>query len=57
MPEQGNTTDPVTADAPVATAVATRPQKAPAKNPPAQLPPYRVLLHNDDKNEMAFVIQ
>src|SRR5580700_5145247 len=29
---------------------------APAKTPPATLPPWRVLLHNDDKNEMLFVI-
>jgi ATP-dependent Clp protease adaptor protein ClpS len=58
MPDQGKQTDPVITEAPAAaTAVATRPEKAPAKPPPQQLPPYKVLLHNDDKNEMLFVIQ
>jgi ATP-dependent Clp protease adaptor protein ClpS len=35
-------------------AVATRP--APTRNPPKQLPPYRVLLHNDDLNSTDYVI-
>jgi len=30
---------------------------APKKSPPKQLPPWKVLLHNDDKNDMLFVIQ
>jgi ATP-dependent Clp protease adaptor protein ClpS len=34
----------------------TKKATAPAKAPPATLPPWRVLLHNDDKNEMLFVI-
>ena len=30
---------------------------APAKAPPAAMPLWKVLLHNDDKNEMVFVVQ
>ncbi len=33
---------------------ATKP--APKKNPPGMLPPWKVLLHNDDKNDVRFVI-
>ena len=42
-------------DAPAA--VKTRPakKKAPKRKPPKLLPPWKVLLHNDDKNEMGFV--
>ena len=32
-------------------------KKSPAKKPPQPLPPWKVLLHNDDKNEMMFVIE
>lgn len=35
------------------TAVATRPRPAPPK--PRMLPPWRVLLHNDDVNDMLYV--
>jgi ATP-dependent Clp protease adaptor protein ClpS len=42
-------------------AAATKPKKkskqAPKKDPPKQLPPWKVLLHNDDKNEMAYVVR
>ena len=31
-------------------------KKSPAKKPPQPLPPWKVLLHNDDKNEMLFVV-
>jgi ATP-dependent Clp protease adapter protein ClpS len=41
-------------------AATTKPKKkskpAPQKNPPATLPPWKVLLHNDDKNAFLFVI-
>ena len=29
---------------------------APKKGPPGVLPPWKVLLHNDDKNDMLFVV-
>src|SRR5271163_4415050 len=29
---------------------------APKKSPPKQLPPWKVLLHNDDKNPIEFVV-
>lgn len=32
-------------------------KKAPKKSPPEMLPPYKVLLHNDDKNDMLFVVK
>jgi ATP-dependent Clp protease adaptor protein ClpS len=42
------------------TAAAVKPKrslkKSPKKNPPGHLPPWKVLLHNDDKNDHAFVI-
>src|SRR5438876_7496539 len=42
------------------TATATEPKRAkkvkPKQKPPQQLPPWRVLLHNDDKNDMLFVV-
>jgi ATP-dependent Clp protease adaptor protein ClpS len=31
-------------------------KKAPQKTPPPQMPPWKVLLHNDDKNDVPFVI-
>jgi len=32
------------------------PKKAPRRTPPKELPRYRVLLHNDDHNEMSYVV-
>ena len=32
------------------------PKRAPKKKPPQMLPPWRVLLHNDDKNDVEHVI-
>jgi ATP-dependent Clp protease adaptor protein ClpS len=34
----------------------TPPRKSPARKPPKQLPRYKVILHNDDHNEMNYVI-
>ena len=41
------------------TAVKERPKKKPTakKRPPGFLPPWKVLLHNDDENDMEFVIE
>jgi len=33
------------------------PRKSPQKKPPQPLPPWKVLLHNDDKNDMHFVVR
>ncbi|HXE54578.1 MAG TPA: ATP-dependent Clp protease adaptor ClpS [Tepidisphaeraceae bacterium] len=33
------------------------PKKAPQKKPPQPLPPWKVLLHNDDKNDIIFVVR
>lgn len=33
------------------------PKKTPKTKPPGMLPPWKVLLHNDDKNEILFVIR
>jgi ATP-dependent Clp protease adaptor protein ClpS len=35
----------------------TRKKTSPSKSPPSMLPPWKVLLHNDDKNDMVFVIR
>jgi ATP-dependent Clp protease adapter protein ClpS len=46
---------------PKAASAATKPKRAPKKSPapkpPQPLPPWKVLLHNDDKNEFFFVIK
>ncbi len=33
------------------------PRKTPKKKPPQHLPPWKVLLHNDDRNFLDFVIE
>jgi len=33
------------------------PKQAPARTPPKQLPRYKVLLHNDDVNEIGYVVE
>jgi ATP-dependent Clp protease adaptor protein ClpS len=32
-------------------------RQVPKRKPPQHLPPWKVLLHNDDKNDMFFVVQ
>jgi len=60
--EQGNKPGVADADESAGTVVAepkksARTSTAPAKKLPSLLPPWSVLLHNDDKNEMLFVIR
>lgn len=38
-------------------AVKDAPKTKPAPPTPRKLPPYKVLLHNDDKNEMEYVVK
>jgi ATP-dependent Clp protease adapter protein ClpS len=38
------------------TATKSAPKTTPQKTPPQQLPPWKVLLHNDDKNDFTYVI-
>lgn len=49
---------PKSGSSPPATVSVTkvRPKKSPAKTPPKELPRYKVLLHNDDHNEMNYVV-
>lgn len=39
------------------TDVAVKEKSAPTKTKPKQLPPYKLLLHNDDENSFEFVIR
>lgn len=65
MPEKSKKSDDGSSDVatgggspPAAVAKPKRsPRKAPKRNPPGHLPPWKVLLHNDDKNAVDFVIE
>jgi len=62
MPDQGKQDVSTNNDESAGTAVATpkqsrKQQPETAKNPPALLPQWKVLLHNDDNNERLFVIR
>lgn len=44
-------------DAATATQERPAPAKSPKRTPPKQLPPYKVLLHNDDVNDFDYVVK
>ncbi|MDB5171584.1 MAG: ATP-dependent Clp protease ClpS [Phycisphaerales bacterium] len=55
--QQGNGSGEKQSDGGTATAKPKRaPKKSPSKKPPQPLPPWKVLLHNDDKNVVEFVV-
>lgn len=41
----------------VATRTKTSRKPAPTRKPPGHLPPWKVLLHNDDKNNAGYVVE
>lgn len=62
MADQGHepiqtTTEPSGATAVAAPKKSRQSRPSPVKPPPKELPPWKVLLHNDDKNEMTFVVR
>lgn len=58
MPDENKTSkdEPASSGPAVAPAKKSKKLPAPQKKPPQPLPPWKVLLHNDDKNEMGFVV-
>lgn len=54
VPEPAEHREP--AETATATAVTERPAPTPARPPIEHLPPFRVLLHNDDVNEIGYVV-
>jgi ATP-dependent Clp protease adaptor protein ClpS len=63
MADQNSEKDPAAGagkDSDAAGSTATKPKRArkasPKKKPPQPLPPWKVLLHNDDKNDFGYVI-
>ena len=58
--DSGKTDEPTAAKDPAQGSTATKPKRArktsPKKKPPQPLPPWKVLLHNDDKNSVDYVV-
>ena len=55
MSEQDPNADKPETPANTGASSATKPRKAPPT--PRQLPPWKVLLHNDDQNDMVYVVE
>ena len=60
-PEQNKDSSDSGAPAKNASTATAKPKRAsktsPKQKPPQMLPPWKVLLHNDDKNEVGFVVK
>jgi ATP-dependent Clp protease adaptor protein ClpS len=58
MAEKKNKTD-VEKEPPQTATVKPKParKRRPRRKPPQPLPPWKVMLHNDDKNDMPFVVR
>jgi ATP-dependent Clp protease adaptor protein ClpS len=55
-PSQSGDTAAATAPVKEKAAPKRKSKPSPKKRPPEMLPPWKVLLHNDDKNDMHFVV-
>jgi len=58
MPKEKDekTAKPDSNDAPAAAVAKPARKQKPRRKPPQPLPPWKVLLHNDDKNDIGFVV-
>jgi ATP-dependent Clp protease adaptor protein ClpS len=56
MPQQEMNTDSDTATATAPPKPKAKPKSQPKKRPPGLMPQWKVLLHNDDKNDITFVV-
>jgi len=59
MPKEKDekTAKPTSNDSPGAAVAKPVRKRQPRRKPPQPLPPWKVLLHNDDKNEILFVVK
>jgi ATP-dependent Clp protease adapter protein ClpS len=61
MPEKDKEQEPRREESGGAGTATVKPKRSPKKNPktnpPQPLPPWKVLLHNDDKNDIHFVVR
>ena len=55
--KEEKTAKPTSSDGPGAAVAKPVRKRQPRRKPPQPLPPWKVLLHNDDKNEIFFVIK
>jgi ATP-dependent Clp protease adaptor protein ClpS len=56
MPQENQTNQAQSGQGSAAVATQAPPKEAPQKKPPQPLPPWKVLLHNDDHNDIEYVV-